>query len=373
MPLCWLYSKEVLTRKRVHLYYYLPYQNKVIVALKSEIATASLDTDVFDFDHRNLGVQRFVNELVYDTLTYIVEPDTVAYGYLLGTDSVTDRDGRRALVDLIKGCVPPAVRQKHQSEHSALLYPARVDPRPILAMEQRLVRENRATDWTPHGCYAQGAAVGEPSFPVFYAAVKVKYPRLQDLHAASIAEPSDLVASIYVSWEQCAGGTPGTAAAVGVPGDEKTDRDDILGKLRTRLDKIQAFIKTQPMGGAPAVLPKKNRKGLDGFRVFVGNDSRVGFDPGAKTTLPNRLARHGGLLPRPVEECTAEVLHTLALCQVVYETAADNGMDAFVAAVEQHGAPAVVRAGATAGGVDVCAYGFAVEESDDSEDEGMGV
>ncbi|KAK3281962.1 hypothetical protein CYMTET_10281 [Cymbomonas tetramitiformis] len=91
-----------------------------------------------------------VNELVHDTLTYIVEPDTVAYGYLMGTDSAADRDGRRALVDLIKGT----------------------------------------------------QAVG----------------------------------------------TPGTAVAVEVLGDDKTDRDDIREKLLSRLDKIEAFIETQRMG-----------------------------------------------------------------------------------------------------------------------------
>ncbi|KAK3288913.1 hypothetical protein CYMTET_3631 [Cymbomonas tetramitiformis] len=64
-------------------------------------------------DDPTLVVHRSVNELVYDTLGYIVEPDSVAYGYLLGTDAVSDRVGRRALVDLInKGCVPPAIRQK---------------------------------------------------------------------------------------------------------------------------------------------------------------------------------------------------------------------------------------------------------------------
>ncbi|KAK3248715.1 hypothetical protein CYMTET_41830 [Cymbomonas tetramitiformis] len=91
-------------------------------------------------DDPTLVVNRSVNELVYDTLGYIVEPDSVAYGYLLGTDAVSD---------LIKGCVPPAVRQKLQAIHSSLTYPAKVDPRPILAKEQRLVRENRAADWTP--------------------------------------------------------------------------------------------------------------------------------------------------------------------------------------------------------------------------------
>ncbi|KAK3287015.1 hypothetical protein CYMTET_5453 [Cymbomonas tetramitiformis] len=156
------------------------------------------------------------------------------------------------------------------------------------------------------------AQLWESLGPVFYATVKAKYPRPQDLHAF-------------------AGGTPGTAAAVGVPGDEKADRDDILEKLLTRLDKIGAFIKTQRMVGAPAVLPKRNCKGLDGFRVGVGHDPRVGFDPaGAKRAYcPSSTAAYC----QPVAECTAEVLHTLALCQVS-QTAADNGMEAFAAVVD---------------------------------------
>ncbi|KAK3261997.1 hypothetical protein CYMTET_29128 [Cymbomonas tetramitiformis] len=65
-----------------------------------------------------------------------------------------DQDGRRAFIDLIKGCVPLAVRHKHQAEQSALRrYPARVDLRPLLvAMEQRLVRENAALK-TLHPAY----------------------------------------------------------------------------------------------------------------------------------------------------------------------------------------------------------------------------
>ncbi|KAK3238465.1 hypothetical protein CYMTET_51524 [Cymbomonas tetramitiformis] len=61
-----------------------------------------------------------MNELLCDTLAYIVKTDSAAEHFLLGTDSVYDRDGRRALLDLIKGCVPPGVRQTLQEEHSQL-------------------------------------------------------------------------------------------------------------------------------------------------------------------------------------------------------------------------------------------------------------
>ncbi|KAK3279647.1 hypothetical protein CYMTET_12480 [Cymbomonas tetramitiformis] len=110
---------------------------KVIVALKAEIPTAGLDPHVFDLDQPTLGVKSVVNEIVYDTLTCIIESDFVAYGYQVDSDSASDRDGRRALIDLmiIKGYVPPAVRQKLQAEVSALVYPARVVPRQILVKE----------------------------------------------------------------------------------------------------------------------------------------------------------------------------------------------------------------------------------------------
>ncbi|KAK3262644.1 hypothetical protein CYMTET_28511 [Cymbomonas tetramitiformis] len=148
-----------------------------------------------------------------------------------------------------------------------------------------------------------------------------------------------------------AGGTPGTAAAVGVFGDDKADRDDIIKKLLSRLDKIGAFIISsnvpQRMGGEPAVLPsKRNRKGLDGFRVGVGHDPRVGFDPGAKKKALPKCPR-----------CTRR-LRTAArmLSRQRWR--------------EQHGAaPAVVKAGAAFGGVDVSA----VMESDDSEDNELDV
>ncbi|KAK3259031.1 hypothetical protein CYMTET_31952 [Cymbomonas tetramitiformis] len=243
----------------------------VIVALKSELKNAGLETDVFDLDHPTQGVQRFVNELVYATLTYIINPDTVAYGYLLGTDSTSDCDGRH--------WTPTAARRKAQ------LWDETPDPRVLRG-----------------------------------------------------------------------GGVPGTAA-VGTPGDEG-EGDDILRILIGKIDEIEACVKTQRMGGAPADLSKPHRKDLDGFRVGVGNDPKPAGSAAAYC--------------HPVEECTQEVLHTLALCQV-YQSAADNGAAAFAAAVEQHGSPAVATSGAAAGGADVSAYGFSVEESDDSDGEEMDV
>ncbi|KAK3242749.1 hypothetical protein CYMTET_47567 [Cymbomonas tetramitiformis] len=301
---------------------------KVVVALKADLVTAGLDTDIFDLDNPNLGMQRFVNELIVTTRSPTLSSPTP---------------------------VPTAVQQKLQAEHSALTYPARVDPRPILAKEQRLVRENRAVDLTPTSA-TRKAQLWESLDPTFYAAVK-----------ATRARPGT------TSWGSCS----------------RSDRD-----------KIEAYIKTQRLGGAPVVLPKRTRKGLDGFRGGVGHDPRVGFDPGAKKALPRfprcptagdghryhawadcplggkrQPAGSTAAYYQRVEECTSEVLHTMALCRLVNQSAADNNgiMEAFTAAVEQHGAPAVVESGTASGGVDVSAYKFAVGESNDSEDEEMDV
>ncbi|KAK3240926.1 hypothetical protein CYMTET_49270 [Cymbomonas tetramitiformis] len=134
-------------------------------------SSAGLDLSSFDFDDLTKAVIPKVNELLYDTLAYIVKTDSAAEHFLhLGTDSVSDWDGRRALLDLIKGCVPPGVRQTLQEEHSQLRYPARIDPRPLLAREQRLVRDIRSEDWTPTEM-SRKYKLFERLDPDFYAAV----------------------------------------------------------------------------------------------------------------------------------------------------------------------------------------------------------
>ncbi|KAK3287256.1 hypothetical protein CYMTET_5218 [Cymbomonas tetramitiformis] len=145
-----------------------------------------------------------------------------------------EMDGRRSLLDLIKGCVPPGVRQTLQEERSQLRYLARVDPRPILAKEQRLVRDNRAEDWTP---------------------TETSRPKVSG--AAYFVMDSKIV--------------------------------EVLGQLTTRLENIEAAIKFQRLGcggrwggsfrrgaalaeyGAPAVLTGDESDGIDvsayGFSV----------------------------------------------------------------------------------------------------------
>ncbi|KAK3285117.1 hypothetical protein CYMTET_7266 [Cymbomonas tetramitiformis] len=107
------------------------------------------------------------------------------------------------------------------------------------------------------------------------------------------------------------GGTagPGVVGAAYSGADERIV--EVLGQLTSRLEKIEAAIKFQKVG--------------DG-------------------------------------EGDAEAMHTLALCQI-FQVAADNGAEAFAAAVAGYGAPAVL-AGGESDDIDVSAYGFTVSGSD---------
>ncbi|KAK3240515.1 hypothetical protein CYMTET_49647 [Cymbomonas tetramitiformis] len=57
----------------------------------------------------------------------------------------------------------------------------------------------------------------------------------------------------------------------------------------------------------------------------------------------------------------------------VFQSASDGGASAFAAAVELHGAPAVVGTGAASGGVDISVYGFTTGASEASGDDDVDV
>ncbi|KAK3255791.1 hypothetical protein CYMTET_35047 [Cymbomonas tetramitiformis] len=76
--------------------------SKIVVVPKNEFSSVGLDLSSFEFDDLAKDVIPKVNELLYDTLAYIVKSDSAGEHILLGTDSVSDGDGRRALLDLIK-------------------------------------------------------------------------------------------------------------------------------------------------------------------------------------------------------------------------------------------------------------------------------
>ncbi|KAK3240895.1 hypothetical protein CYMTET_49299 [Cymbomonas tetramitiformis] len=152
----------------------------VVVRLRTEFESAGLDLVSFDLDDPQALVVGKVNALLYDVLGLIIEKHSNAHVWLTGTDASADRDGRRALVDIVKRSAPVALRESFQQEHAALSYPANLDPQPILAREQRLVRDNKAADWTPTEATRKLSLYSRLD-PVFYAAVKVRYPMVADL------------------------------------------------------------------------------------------------------------------------------------------------------------------------------------------------
>ncbi|KAK3239538.1 hypothetical protein CYMTET_50542 [Cymbomonas tetramitiformis] len=221
--------------------------------------------------------------------------------------SSADRDGRRALIDIIKGSVPAALRESHQQERAALRYPAGVDPQPILAREQRLVRDNRAPDWRPTD-ETRKLSLYNRIDPVFYAAVKVRYPLAGDLSGVTLRSLQALVVAIFQAWAQSDDGVAPSALITS-------------SEYAVLLDEIAAL----------KALVRDNRAGA--------------------------VRRQQQPQPRGKQHPRGHR---------VFQEAADDGPEAFARAASAYGPPAVL----SAGGIDVSAYGFSVQPAaDDADDE----
>ncbi|KAK3240832.1 hypothetical protein CYMTET_49358 [Cymbomonas tetramitiformis] len=137
----------------------------------------------------------------------VEERGPVAHGLLLGTDAESDRNGRRASIDIIKGCVPLGVRQTLQAEHSLLRYPAKADPRPLLAKKQKLVHNNRVPDWCPTEATRKQQLCGarDPDCKICRRSSSlpdaIRLER-QSPDAITLKLLVNLMTSIYVAWQQ---------------------------------------------------------------------------------------------------------------------------------------------------------------------------
>ncbi|KAK3246992.1 hypothetical protein CYMTET_43497 [Cymbomonas tetramitiformis] len=165
----------------------------LLEALGVEFETVGLALGVFDISDPALEVHPKVNAFMYDVLERVIASHSPAYGYLRGAHG--DRDGCRAIVDLAKGCVEVGVRESRQDEHSALRYPAGVDPRPILAKEARLVRENKARDWRPDEKTRKASLLQRLDFD-FYKSIRDKYVLPRNHAQVSLAELSHEVGAL---------------------------------------------------------------------------------------------------------------------------------------------------------------------------------
>ncbi|KAK3249264.1 hypothetical protein CYMTET_41302 [Cymbomonas tetramitiformis] len=258
--------------------------SELVVQLRTEFHSAGLELASFDLDDPLARVVAKVNGLLYDVLALVVEKHSNAYVWLTGTDASSDRDGRRALVDIIKGCVPVALRESHQEEHAALRYPADTDPQPILAREQRLVRDNKATDWTPTE-ETRKLSLYNRLDPVFYTAVKVRYPLAADLAHVSLASLRSLVVEIYQAWAQTGAGK----AVSGKGGISAQLSSTEYGALLNKINELQDLLRQQHGADAPPAQQQRQQpqrqqrqqqqRGTQrGFRVGTHPLPAVGFD-----------------------------------------------------------------------------------------------
>ncbi|KAK3272850.1 hypothetical protein CYMTET_18882 [Cymbomonas tetramitiformis] len=359
--------------------------SELVVQLRTEFESAGLDLAPFDLDDPTSLVIGKVNGLLYDVLALVVERNSVVDTWLRGTDSSADRDGRRALVDIIKGSVPAALRESHQQEHAALRYPAGVDPQPILAREQRLVRDNRAPDWRPTD-ETRKLSLYNRLDPIFYAAVKVRYPLAGDLNGVTLRSLQALVVAIFQAWAQSDDGATAREKQVlgtgGTPSALVTSSEYTV--LLEEIAALKALVRGGRAGGGQQPQPQhRGKQHPRGFRVGAGNPPAVGFDRDSMKAKPlcHRCRKAGkGEVYHPYRDCPlggrqhspataaafcipieqedAEGLHALALVQV-FQDAADIGPEAFSHAALAYGPPAVLSTDGV-GGIDVAAYGFSV-------------
>ncbi|KAK3258012.1 hypothetical protein CYMTET_32926 [Cymbomonas tetramitiformis] len=375
---------------------------KIVQALKNDFDANGLDLGVFDLSNTDRKVHPAVNGVLYDTLAHIVAERSAAEMFLEGAGDASERDGRRALIDLAKGCIPIGLMTSHMEEYMGIRYEAKVDPRKALTLEHRLVKENTTPGWFPDEDSRKGAML-ERLDPEFYRALLDKYPLDADLEKVSLRELVHQITAVYISWATrqqrvhgtslAPGGTSGVTGALVATkepggGDEiaNDENRELLRKILARLTYVETYIKQTGSHSAVTQGAKRQRGGMAGFRPGVS--PTVAFDVTAKKALPlcrvcsvggkrifhlYRDCERGGLRHtpgtaaaycQPAAEVTKEDSEYAALA-FRFQQAADEGAEAFAAAAEAYGAPEVLS-GEQAGRLDLSVYGFAVDGQADA-------
>ncbi|KAK3286790.1 hypothetical protein CYMTET_5673 [Cymbomonas tetramitiformis] len=347
--------------------------------LTTEFETARLGVDIFDFNDETIEVHPKVNSLLYHILTLVIEPDSLA-STVLGGSSAEDRDGRRALVDLIKFTVRQARSVDCQGLYRQLEYPAREDPRPILEEEQRLVLENDEEDWKPTEA-SRRTRMFKMLDKKFYRQLREKYAVPADLAKVSLIGLAFEVVEVYLSW-RCeeedeeglgtaaySGGERGASRSVGFERDRDEGRDSpsILKRIaecearlqeaeerrtsdRKKIADLEYLLRN---GSGELSQPTARRTG--GFRPGGGplKNAKVAFDRTARTAkmeCPRCPGQHHnwyacqnkdkGVTHQP----TNREVKTMALVQI-FNDAAQQGAGAMRAFIAQHGEPVVLEDG----------------------------
>ncbi|KAK3258045.1 hypothetical protein CYMTET_32893 [Cymbomonas tetramitiformis] len=194
--------------------------------------------------------------------------------------------------------------------------------------------------------------VNEPLYDTFAYIVKTDSAAEHLLLGTDSVSDKDRRRELY--WNSLRGPSVAGTAYSGV--DERIVQ--VLGQLTSRIEKIEAAIKFQKVGGRrPGVLS------LFATSAAERGVAKRAAEPCKECPYGGRGATGGTTafyIPADGEGA-AEAMHTLALCQI-FQVAADDGAEAFAAAVAEYAALAVL-AGGESEGIDVSAYGFAVSNS----------
>ncbi|KAK3288769.1 hypothetical protein CYMTET_3758 [Cymbomonas tetramitiformis] len=277
---------------------------KIITALKNDFDANGLGLDVFDLNDTAREVHPPVNGVLYDTLAHIVAEGSAAEMFLEGAGDSSERDGRRALIDLAKGCIPAGLMTSHMEEYMAIRYEAKIDPRKALTLKHRLVKENTTPGWFPDEDSRKQAVV-ERLDPEFYRALLDKYPLEADLAKVSLRELVHQITAVYISWatrqqrvhgvsfapgDAVTGALVATEDAGGGDVSEIDDNQRLPKQILEKLKYVEAYVKSTGSHSATTQAAKRQRGKLAGFRNGVA--PTVGFDKSNLKALP--LCNNGG-------------------------------------------------------------------------------
>ncbi|KAK3251150.1 hypothetical protein CYMTET_39502 [Cymbomonas tetramitiformis] len=337
---------------------------------KREFEKARLGVEVFDFNDQHVRVHPAVNQFLYDVVSLVVEPSSLASLVLGGQ------------------CSGPAVlRASYGTAVSS--GGGMVDPRPLLEEEHRLVVENDTEDWTP-AADSRRRNMFRALDRAFYKTLVDKYLVPEALAAVPLPTLVFEIVEVYLAWEDQKGDdveTPHPTSMRYSGADQAGGQgDDVDGKIRQLLQ--QNIIANKRIADLEALvhgrtdgMSKPTTRRLGGFRPGMPDTGRrVAFDPKdrkAKPPCPRCgpgqyhgwwQCPEGGARPGPdggsqcaVHAPTKREVKTLALCKL-FDEAAEQGPRAFEACMQRFGEP-VLLAGERAlpdTQRDVSAFGFAV-------------
>ncbi|KAK3270698.1 hypothetical protein CYMTET_20919 [Cymbomonas tetramitiformis] len=270
----------------------------------------------------------------------------------------------------------------HSSSERARVYDTFsevVDPRPVLANEHRLVRENRAVDWQPTEATRRQQLFDRLDPDFYRAVVRDRYPLPADLLAVTFTMLAQLVTTIYTNWADAPHGeVVGTAAAIAaigtaaaIPTGDNSEAKQLLKIVVDELRVLEHFIKNQKCGG---LRPGCAASGAALLQVRQGWQAR-GYNAYKNCPLGgDRPGAHAFCCP--TAENDEDEMRALALCHVYQQAAGDGGPEAFSQVCDVHifsfcFSPEVGAAGGSTVGVDLSRHGFAVgsaqaKEQDDS-------